>query len=269
MKCSFGVASCARMSSARIPPATKNARLVAMYMIPIRLWSTVVSQLETRPRARMTETAGDSALAAMEPPLQIRDERVQLPVAPGPADRGHPVAPVAHEQRQRVAVGEDRALRDRRPDVTLAREPVAGGAYALEGLAADLRGRMRPSVPPGVVGLGLHHLDVGDHRRMLDPAELRALAAEGAELDRPPRLAVGLAGDRVELAAHRRHVPAVRHVRGADLERRPAPHWEAQRVDRDRAVRINELPVELVSLDPDRRTPALLRRDSYSPHLAA
>ena len=44
-----GVASCDRMTSARIPPATNQNIEVAMYMIPIRLWSTVTSQLATRP----------------------------------------------------------------------------------------------------------------------------------------------------------------------------------------------------------------------------
>ena len=48
-KCSFGVASCERMRSARIPPATNHMSDVAMYKIPIRLWSTVTSQLAMRP----------------------------------------------------------------------------------------------------------------------------------------------------------------------------------------------------------------------------
>src|SRR6266487_5378312 len=141
MKCSFGVASCARISSARIPPATKNARLVAMYMIPIRLWSTVVSQLEMRPRETTAETG--SALAAttasrVEPLLQVVEHHLQLLVAPGRADSGHLVAPLPEEERHRLAVGEERALRDRRPDVALAGEPVARGADTLERLAADL-----------------------------------------------------------------------------------------------------------------------------------
>src|ERR687887_2624944 len=180
MKCSFGVASGARISSGGTPPATKKARLVAMYMIPIRLWSTVVSQLERRPRARMVETGGVSALAATEPLLQVAKECLQLRVVPGFADRRHLVAPVPQEQRHRVPVGEKRALRDRRPDVALAREPVTACAHALEGLAADLGRRLQPLPYPGVVALGLHHLDVRDHRRVLDPAELRALASEGA-----------------------------------------------------------------------------------------
>src|SRR5215210_9124391 len=45
----FAFASCARITSARTPPARKNARLVAMYRMPIRLWSVVVIQLTTRP----------------------------------------------------------------------------------------------------------------------------------------------------------------------------------------------------------------------------
>jgi len=48
-KCSPGVASCERMRRARIPAATNHMSDVAMYMIPIRLWSTVTSQLATRP----------------------------------------------------------------------------------------------------------------------------------------------------------------------------------------------------------------------------
>ena len=37
------------MRIARIPPSAKKKIEVAMYMIPIRLWSTVTSQLATRP----------------------------------------------------------------------------------------------------------------------------------------------------------------------------------------------------------------------------
>ena len=49
MKSFSGVISCVRISSAITPPATKNTSEVAMYMIPIRLWSTVVSHDVTRP----------------------------------------------------------------------------------------------------------------------------------------------------------------------------------------------------------------------------
>ena len=47
--CSFGVASCARMSSAAMPPPPKKKSDVTMYMIPMRLWSTVTSQLASLP----------------------------------------------------------------------------------------------------------------------------------------------------------------------------------------------------------------------------
>jgi hypothetical protein len=53
-KCSPGVASWVRMRSARIPPAISHMSEVAMYMIPIRLWSTVTSQPETRPLLQPT-----------------------------------------------------------------------------------------------------------------------------------------------------------------------------------------------------------------------
>jgi hypothetical protein len=49
-----GVASCERMRIARIPPATNHMSDVAMYRIPIRLWSTVTSQLATRPAFQPT-----------------------------------------------------------------------------------------------------------------------------------------------------------------------------------------------------------------------
>src|SRR3954451_5460462 len=65
MKCSFGVASCARIRSASTPPARKKPRLATMYMIPIRLWSTVVSQLVTRPDVHGTRRGTRSALAAI------------------------------------------------------------------------------------------------------------------------------------------------------------------------------------------------------------
>jgi hypothetical protein len=41
----FGVASWARMSSASMPPMTKNTMAAVPYMMPSFLWSTVVTQL--------------------------------------------------------------------------------------------------------------------------------------------------------------------------------------------------------------------------------
>ena len=51
---SCGAASCARMSTARMPPSTKKNSAVRMYMIPMRLWSSVTSQLATRPLFHVT-----------------------------------------------------------------------------------------------------------------------------------------------------------------------------------------------------------------------
>ena len=64
MKCSFGVASCARISSARTPPATKKTRLVADVEDPDPLVVDVVSQLATRPRVQADADTDVSALAA-------------------------------------------------------------------------------------------------------------------------------------------------------------------------------------------------------------
>src|SRR5207302_3954143 len=114
-------------------------------------WSTVVSQLEMRPRETRAdaETGTCSALAAtaasrVEALPQVIDRRVQLLVAPGRANGRHLDPAVSEQDRHRVAVCEQRALPDRGADVALAREPVAGGAHALEGLAPDLRRRGEP-----------------------------------------------------------------------------------------------------------------------------
>ena len=46
-----------------MPPSTKKPSDVRMYMIPMRLWSTVTSQLATRPFFHVTGYAA-SALTA-------------------------------------------------------------------------------------------------------------------------------------------------------------------------------------------------------------
>ena len=46
MKSLFGTRSCVRMNKASTPPTTKNKRAATPYMMPIRLWSTVVIQLQ-------------------------------------------------------------------------------------------------------------------------------------------------------------------------------------------------------------------------------
>ena len=44
----FGTPSWRRISSASTPPSTKNTNVVTRYMIPIFLWSVVVSQSTQR-----------------------------------------------------------------------------------------------------------------------------------------------------------------------------------------------------------------------------
>ena len=72
------------MRSARIPPATNHMSAVAMYMIPIRLWSTVTSQLATRPLFQPTgyaasvlaATRGSRGRRLVDVLLDVGDERV-------------------------------------------------------------------------------------------------------------------------------------------------------------------------------------------------
>src|SRR5439155_15777201 len=159
-----------------------------------------------------TAASGAEALAG------VRDRGVQLVVAPGLANRRHLPAALAQQDRQRLRVGKHRALGDRRPDVPLAGEAVALRADAVERLAREHLRLREPLSYPGVVLAGGKHLDTHRHRRVLDAAELRALAAEAAELEGAERGAVDLAGNRVELAAKRRDPPAVGDIGGADLE---------------------------------------------------
>src|SRR3954465_15231289 len=102
-KCSFGVASCARMSSAMIPPPAKKTSAVRMYMIPMRLWSTVTSQRATRPLRHETGyTASDltatRARSLVDVRLRVHGERLHLLVGPRVADRRHLPAPVADDR---------------------------------------------------------------------------------------------------------------------------------------------------------------------------
>src|SRR6266576_3722006 len=117
--------------------------------MPIRLWSVVVSQLEKRPRESCTCAGTVSTLTAirglhLEPLLQVVDRRVQLLLTPVVADGRHRVAALSEEEGERVAVGEQRALRDRRADQPLAVHPVTLGTDAGEGVVADVVGRARP-----------------------------------------------------------------------------------------------------------------------------
>src|SRR5215217_8275777 len=165
----------------------------------MRLWSTVVSQLEVRPRATTAESGGRSALA--EPPLQVRDRGRHLRARPVLADRGHRPGAVADHVRERLRIVQERIGRDVRPDVALRGEAVAFRARADERLLSELELRVRATLHPRLVLVGRQHLDPREHRGVLQPAELGALTAEGAELRRPEARVVALPGNRIELAA--------------------------------------------------------------------
>src|SRR3954453_2098627 len=177
--------SCRRMSSASTPPSRKNAKVRTMYMIPIRLWSVVVTQLVQPVRSRVTEwatTCGSGVAVRGEVAVAMRGSRGLL---------------------LRVTAGVDRL------------------ALASGGLV----GRLDLGLPRGQVLLELrrrHRADVRDHVGVVAPAELRAVPAElGAgqiARDLEPGV-VRVARDGIELAAQLRDPPRVRDVLRADVER--------------------------------------------------
>src|SRR5436853_1969657 len=94
-----------------IPPATKKNRLVRMYMIPIRLWSTVASQLEKRPRETIVAAGSGATLTATAAPgeaLDIGEQSLHLPVAPTTPNGGHLVPAVQEQRFDRSRLLEDR-----------------------------------------------------------------------------------------------------------------------------------------------------------------
>src|SRR5436190_5559228 len=186
MKCSFGVASCARMSSARMPPATKKSKEVAMYRIPMRLWSVVVTQEATRPCVHGARAGADSTLTATGALLrdargQVVEEGVQLRLRPAAPDRRHGRATLLEQGGDPRSLSDERVAGQRRPDSALALHAVAFGARALEGLAAEAGGDgvARPLLEPGLEPGRRQHLDLGCHRRVEQPAELGAAALVG------------------------------------------------------------------------------------------
>src|SRR6266478_9441840 len=91
-KFSFGTASCARMSNAAMPPPPKNTSAVQMYMIPMRLWSRVTSQLATLPSFHVTgytasDLAATRARSLVDVRLRVLEQRLHLRVRPAVADR--------------------------------------------------------------------------------------------------------------------------------------------------------------------------------------
>src|SRR3954462_7712947 len=135
--CSFGVASCARMSSAMIPPPAKKTSAVAMYMIPICLWSTVTSYRATRPLRHVTGyTASDltatRARSRVDVRLRVRDECSHLLVVPRVADRRHLAAPVADDRLEALCLREQRVRVECRAVPALRVQPVTRRTDALE-----------------------------------------------------------------------------------------------------------------------------------------
>src|SRR4030088_311285 len=101
-KFSFGTASCARMSRAAMPPPPKNTSAVQMYMIPMRLWSSVTSQLATLPFFHVTgSTASDLAAtrarSLVDVCLRVLEQRVHLRIRPAVPDRRHLAPSCAHD----------------------------------------------------------------------------------------------------------------------------------------------------------------------------
>src|SRR5438876_2752041 len=185
-----------------IPPATKKPRLVRMYRIPIRLWSTVVSQLEKRPRERIAAAgsgadATSTATAAPRKTLHVSKQGIHLPAGPAPADGGHLDASVSQQRLERWGLGEHRVSSEVGSEPTLSLEAVTGRADAIEGHLAEVGGavRLRARLPvvPGLEVATRERLDGGVHVRVVVAAELAALALEGA-------LPVGLEGQVVGLA---------------------------------------------------------------------
>src|SRR4051794_7682479 len=104
--------------------------------MPIRLWSTVVTQLDTRPRFQSTGYTG-SALATRRCPLvdvllEIAEQRVQLRCRPGLTHGRHLALAVAHDRVEARRLRDDRATRDRGAEVAFALHAVARRAHALE-----------------------------------------------------------------------------------------------------------------------------------------
>src|SRR5581483_466770 len=220
----------------------------------IRLWSTVVIQLATRPRFQSARYGGTSVLTATrEPSLQVAEQRVDLRVGPVLADGRHPALALPEELLERLPVGERRVPRDLRAVGALAERPVALRAGARERLLPDrcAAGPVRGEEAAEL--LGGDDDDVRPHRRVVEAAELGALAWVGAEpVGLEPRR-VHAPGNRVDLSAETRDPPAVGDVGRRHLEPHDAPGRDDHRVDRELAVRVAELPVELVRLHLDRQ----------------
>src|SRR4029450_1395649 len=128
--------SCLGINRPMIPPARKKNPDAARYMIPIRLWSVVTSQLATRPRCQAG--IGVSALTATEDVLlEVVDQCVHLPVCPVLAHRRHQAATIPDDLRDRRVVLEKTVPLQPWADVAFAGEAVALRAGTRERLLAE------------------------------------------------------------------------------------------------------------------------------------
>src|SRR3954447_25490421 len=198
-----------------MPPPPKKTSDVTMYMIPIRLWSTVTSQLASLPFFHETGYAG-SALAAtrarslVDVRLRILQERRHLRLRPAVADGRHVAAAVSHDRFEPRRLRQQLVLRQVGAVAALALHAVTRRADALELRAPELARRGRARERAVVAVGGREHARV--HRLVIQAAELRALpvvraGTVGFEPDvvRPAR-------NRLDLPAELRDPPAVHDV---------------------------------------------------------
>src|SRR4051812_23764942 len=220
--------------------------------MPIRLWSTVVTQLETRPRFQSTGYTGSALAATRRCPLvdvllEIAEERVQLRFRPGLPHGRHLALAVAHDRVEARRLRDDRAPRDRGAEVAFALHAVARRAHALELRLSEAGGRADEALIVRV--RSRYHPRA--HRLVEGAAELCALSDVRPRLVRLEPRVVRLAGNRVGLASELGNPPAVVHVRRADREVHDLADGNVQIADRTGAIRIVELPVVLMAFDRD------------------
>src|SRR5947207_14760999 len=104
--------------------------------MPIRLWSTVTSQLATRPLFHVTgyvasDLAATRGRSFVDVGLDVRLERAVLLLRPVVSDGGHEPAPVVHDVLDGRRLHERRIARDGGPVVALPLWAVAFCADAL------------------------------------------------------------------------------------------------------------------------------------------
>src|SRR6476469_2433782 len=173
--------SCRRMSSASVPPSMKNTKVRTRYMIPMRLWSVVVTHDVQPVRSRSTLCAATWGTAT-----------------------GAVISCVA------MSVGSAARLQ-----ALLDALALAGGGL----VGPPDRGAL--AVEPGFEVVGRHRGHFGDHVGVVAPAELGALTREGGAGELAGDLEPGVvrvARDGVEIAAELRDPPGVGDVLGVDVE---------------------------------------------------